>query len=91
MTKREKRLQKMRKSPRNITFDDLIRVLEDYGFVIRSGKGSHYSARVEINARVWTIAIVRPHGGKKYVYVGKVKETLEYLDEIEQWKGSRNE
>ena len=85
MTKREKRLQKMRRNPRNVTFDELMRVLEDYRFVIRQGKGSHYFANAVIGDRVWTETIVKSHGGKKYVHPKTIKRILRHIDEMDEW------
>lgn len=85
MTKKEKRLQKMRRNPRKVTFDELISVLEDYGFAIRQGKGSHYFARTEIQGRVWKETVDKPHGRRKYVNPIIVKRILQYLNELDQW------
>jgi predicted RNA binding protein YcfA (HicA-like mRNA interferase family) len=41
MTKREKRLEKIRRNPKAVSKDELDQVLNDYGFVRREGKGSH--------------------------------------------------
>ena len=83
MTKKEKRLQKMRQNPREVTFDELIHVLEDYGFIVRPGKGSHYSARAEIKNRVTTLTFAKPHSGQKHIHPVRVKKAIQYVDEIE--------
>lgn len=80
MTKREKRLQKIRQNPRNVSFDELQQVLEDYGFEQRKSKGtSHRFFHLKINERSWslTIPFKKPH--IKEVYV---KDALEAVDEI---------
>ena len=82
MTKKEKRLQKMRRNPRRVTFDELVSVLEDHGFNIRQRAGSHYFVDTQIGDRVWTVTIVKPHGGKKYIHPKAVKRILKYIDEM---------
>lgn len=89
MTKREKRLQKIRQNPRNVPFDDLKSVLEDYGFVMRTGKGtSHRFFFRKIGDRAWplTIPFKKPH--IKFVYV---KQALEAIDEIIELTGEDEE
>ena len=44
MPPRDRRLQRARENPQNVRFDDLCRIYEDHGFIIRSGRGSHYIA-----------------------------------------------
>lgn len=41
MTKREKRLERMARSPHNVSRRELVSLLESYGFVYRREKGSH--------------------------------------------------
>ena len=44
MPPRDRRLQRARRNPRNVSFDTLCRIYEDHGFTIRTGRGSHYIA-----------------------------------------------
>ena len=41
MTKRDKALRKMRNNPKEVRFNDLAKVLEEYGFKRRKTGGSH--------------------------------------------------
>ena len=82
MTKKEKRLQKIRRNPREVTFDELVSVLEDQGFNFRKGRGSHYFSDAQIGDRVWTVTIVKPHGDQKYIHPKAVKRILKYIDEM---------
>ena len=41
MSKKKKLLEKMRRNPRNIRFEELENLLLAYGFEKRAGKGSH--------------------------------------------------
>jgi predicted RNA binding protein YcfA (HicA-like mRNA interferase family) len=86
MTKSEKRLQKLRQNPLAVRFADLIKVLEDYGYNIREAKGSHHFVRIEIEGRIWTSTIVRPHGKKKSVDPRSIKVLLNQFEEIDAWR-----
>jgi hypothetical protein len=80
LTKREKRLQKIRQNPRNVSFGQLRQVLEDYGFVMRKSSGtSHLYFRAQAKGRVWTITIPfkKPHVKTSYV-----KMALKMIEEI---------
>jgi predicted RNA binding protein YcfA (HicA-like mRNA interferase family) len=41
--KRQRRRQKIARNPKNVRFEDLRRVLEDYDFELKRTKGSHHS------------------------------------------------
>ncbi len=82
MTKKEKRLRRMRQNPKNVRYDDLISVLLDYDFEVREGKGSHVFVQCQIGDNVWLETITRPHGNKKTVNQQGVKRLLKMLDEI---------
>ncbi len=43
MSRRQKRRLRIAQNPKNIRFEDLRRLLEDYGFELRRTKGSHNS------------------------------------------------
>jgi hypothetical protein len=86
MVKKEKRLQRMRQNPKTVTYDILVSVLQEHGFVITAGKGSHVDARIEVGGRIWRDTLVKPHGNKKYVSPAAVKKSLKHIDEIEAWK-----
>ncbi len=79
MSKREKRLQRILQNPKNVSFGDLRKVLEDYGFVLDRSSGSHHSFKVEIKGefRLFVVPYRRP---LKPVYV---KEALKLIEEIE--------
>ncbi len=80
MTKREKRLEKIRNNPKNVRFEDLDQVLRDYGFERRQpGSGSSHYVYIH---RVWpkyqlTVPYKRPFLKSHYV-----REVLKILDEI---------
>lgn len=79
MSKREKRLARIRQNTRNVPFQDLQQVLLDHGFVLRFTTGSHYVFKAETDERSWSLSVPfrKPH--LKEVYV---KKALEAIDEI---------
>jgi hypothetical protein len=78
MTKRDKQLERLRQSPKNVPFDTLRQVLEGHGFWLDRVVGSHYVFRAEVGTRVWrlTIPYNRP---VKIIYV---KQSLEAIDQV---------
>ncbi|MBL8132989.1 MAG: type II toxin-antitoxin system HicA family toxin [Anaerolineae bacterium] len=78
MSKREKRLQKLRHNPIGVSFEDLKRVLEDAGFVLDHATGSHHVFRMEISEHTFriTIPFARP---VKSIYV---KQAIALIDEM---------
>jgi len=75
MTRQEKALQKIRNNPRGVRFDDLVKVLEQYGFEIRKTGGSHH---VFIRGQYRVIVPFRKLHLLEYV----VKDALKILDRI---------
>jgi predicted RNA binding protein YcfA (HicA-like mRNA interferase family) len=82
MSKRKKRLQKLKQNPKNVSFEALRQVLEDYGFALERSSGSHHSFKVEING-VWTLFVVPYSRPVKLMYV---KDAIALIEEIEAQK-----
>jgi hypothetical protein len=78
MTKRQKRLERIRGNPKNVRFEELDRLLIDFGFSRRQPRGgsSHY-IYVRDKTRL-TIPMNRPH--LREVYVRQVLKLLEEID-----------
>jgi predicted RNA binding protein YcfA (HicA-like mRNA interferase family) len=57
VAKRDKRLQRLRKNPKDVSFDELKQVLEDYGFVDVRTSGSHHTFIARIGKRDWRITV----------------------------------
>lgn len=78
-TRRQKRRRKIAQNPKNVRFEDLRRLLEDYRFELKRTKGSHHSFVGLVGDQKVSIVIPfrRP---LKEVYV---KNVLRILDEIE--------
>lgn len=87
MAKRDKRLQKLRQNPRNVSLDELRPILEDYGFWLDRVVGSHYIFRAEIGGRSWKV-VIPFHKPIKIVYI---KQALIAMDEINQLDLSEGE
>jgi predicted RNA binding protein YcfA (HicA-like mRNA interferase family) len=78
VSKRKKRLERLRCNPHNVSLEDLRRVFEDYGFVFRQTVGSHYTFTVVIGGvtKLLVIPFSRP---VKSIYV---KRALAMIDQI---------
>jgi predicted RNA binding protein YcfA (HicA-like mRNA interferase family) len=77
MTKREKRLERIRRNPKHVSKDDVDYLLTDYGFVKREGKGSHTVYQHPDEA---TPIVVAAHGKHVPAYV--VKQVLAAIDRL---------
>lgn len=80
MTKRQKRLQKLRDNPLVVRFEELQQVLESYGFELDHVTGSHYIFRQQIGNVVLRVIIpfARP------VKSRYVKQALLAIEQAEQ-------
>lgn len=78
-SRRQKRRQKIAQNPKNVRFEDLRRLLEDYDFELKRSKGSHHSFVGYVGGE--KVSVVIPYRRPlKEVYVKKV---LDILNEIE--------
>lgn len=79
VSKREKRLQKIRNNPKHVSFKDLDLVLRDFGFTVsqRSRGSSHYVYM--LNEIVLTVPKKQPF--LKVVYVKKALLIIEGLND----------
>ena len=79
MTKRQKRLARIRQNPKNVTFEDLAQVLEDYGFELKRSKGSHhiFESVVDNKVRQLVIPYRKPH-----IKAVHVKKAINLIEEI---------
>jgi predicted RNA binding protein YcfA (HicA-like mRNA interferase family) len=76
MSRRDKLLQKMRQSPRNIRFDEVKVLLRYEGFVLFNRRGSHCTYHRQ-DGRL--LKVVRPHGGHKTCNPDDIRKILEAL------------
>ncbi len=73
VSKRDKRLGRIEANPKAVSFSDLCSALEAWGFVIRSGKGSHCVAAHRPSGTTITMAKRNP---MKRVYVENALEAI---------------
>lgn len=78
MARRSKRLDRIRNNPRDVSFDDLRRVLQDQGFVLLRSRGSHQVFAVPGTNPILTIAERDP---VKPPYVRKALAMIDSLEE----------
>lgn len=83
MSKRKKRLERIRQNPTNVRLDDLRRVLEDYGINYLQTTGSHHTFRYTVGGK--TELFVIPY--RRPVKVVYVKEALKIIDEVIEERG----
>jgi predicted RNA binding protein YcfA (HicA-like mRNA interferase family) len=76
VSRREKLLDKIRLSPRNVRFSEIEALLRYEGFVLFNQRGSH---RTYHRADGRLLTIVRPHGRRKTCYPEDVRKILEAL------------
>ena len=87
MTRRDKRFQRIAQNPRNVRFDELRRLLEDYGFELKRTRGSHHSFVGYIAGE--KVALVVPF--KKPLNPVYVKKALALIEQIEAEEHNRAE
>jgi len=76
MSRREKLLDKMRRSPQGIRFGEVQALLRHEGFVLFNRRGSHCTYH-RADGRLLTI--VRPHGKRKTCHPDDIRRLLEAL------------
>ncbi|MCI0348500.1 MAG: hypothetical protein L0Z53_03655, partial [Acidobacteriales bacterium] len=78
MSKRKKRLERIRQNPNNVSLNDLRLVLEDYGFEYKQSVGSHYTFSYVLGGqtKLFVVPFRRP---VKPIYV---KRALKLIDQI---------
>ena len=83
MSKRRKRLERIRQNPTNVSLDELRHVLEDYGFEYKQTVGSHYTFRYGLcgQTNVLVVPFRRP---LKPIYV---KRAVKLIDQMIQEQG----
>lgn len=75
MTKREKRLRKIFRNPKTVSFQELDRVLKDFGFLLRQpGSGSSHFIYTKCEIQI-SVPYKRPF--VREVYVKRVQELIE--------------
>jgi predicted RNA binding protein YcfA (HicA-like mRNA interferase family) len=83
LSKRQKRLERIRQNPHNVSLEALRQVLEDYGFEYRQTVGSHYTFGYKLSGqtKLFVVPFKRP---VKMVYV---KRAVKLIDALIQEQG----
>jgi len=76
MSRRDKLIEKMRRNPGNILFEEIESLLRYEGFVLFNQRGSHCTFH-RSDGKVLTV--VRPHGGRKTCHPKDISKLLEVL------------
>lgn len=89
MSKREKRLQKVRQNPKNVSIDELEQLLNDYGIQRDHTTGSHYIFRYTLDGQ--NVRLTIPY--RKPIKVIYIKEAIAAIDRIRvsEQKGDSHE
>jgi len=86
MSKREKQLEKIKNNPKNVTFDDLVSLLEYFGCIFREGKGSHFVyTHFCFGEEEHTLPRQKPMG---VIYVKKAIANIERIKECKEDDGN---
>lgn len=80
MTKLEKLIAKMTNNPKAVRFNDLVTVMDRYGWQLKeaTGGGSHVKFR---KPGTPSVVGVKPHGGRDYCAVELVEDCLRAIGE----------
>jgi hypothetical protein len=87
VSKKKKRLERMRRNKYNVSYGEFLMVLEEFGYVVRNAKGAHRGAKLNLKGHVWQLTFVEPHEGK-FVHHKDVERLLKHIDEIEALQGT---
>ena len=87
MSRRQKRLARLRQNPNNVLLDDLWTVLKEYGFEHKHTVGSHHTFAVIIKD-VSYLLVVPFHRPLKSIYV---KKALQLIDLVIAARGDQDE
>ncbi len=90
MSKRRKRLERLRQNPTNVSLDDLRHVLEDYGFVYKQTVGSHYifSYVLDGQTKLLVVPFKRP---LQPIYVKRAVKLIDQMIQQKEDDGSDDE
>ena len=87
MPRCEKLLEKARRSPANVRFGDLRRLVECFGFELARARGSHFNYKVP--GRKGTISLQEGKSGKAKRY--QIDQVLHYIDRLEDRTGEHED
>lgn len=83
MSKKQKRLQKLRQNAKNVSFDEIQQVLIDYGFYLSSINGSHHVFKAHEGDTTFRV-VIPLRKPIKPVYVDEVLQTIDAIELLRQ-------
>jgi predicted RNA binding protein YcfA (HicA-like mRNA interferase family) len=86
MAKKQDDITKLLSNKKSTRFDDLVRIMKQHGWELRSTKGSHHTYT---KAGFLPIMIVKPHANKKYCHPMDVNKVINALELEAQREGQR--
>ena len=81
MSKKDKLLEKFKRTPKNCTYREVVSLLEKHGFVVkeRAGKGSHSKVHHPLHKDLrWTLSKDKP------MSVFHIEEVVSLVEEVER-------
>lgn len=78
MSRKQKRLERLLQTPKDLTWDELISAMSALGFSVITKGGSHhdfYHSEKDILIK----EIVKPHGGSKHVKIVYLKKIIQHI------------
>lgn len=78
MSRKKKLFNKIKNNPKNVSYEELISLLEKYDCIIIDKNGSHFGVTHELADRTLTVPRHKPIG--KYY----VKDCLKLIEEVNQ-------
>lgn len=80
MTRKSKKTERARNNPEGVKYDDFCRIIELYGFVLRSSKGSHRTYELEGVPELVTIqprkCMARPYQVRNFFKIVDINELI---------------
>lgn len=83
MSRCAKLLDKARESPKNITFAELRRLVECYGFRLARTRGSHFNYVSPFGQRTLSLQVSKDGKAKRY----QLEQALQLIAQIEELTG----
>ncbi|MEI6126443.1 MAG: hypothetical protein WCQ99_07820 [Pseudomonadota bacterium] len=87
MSQKEKLLKKIKNSPRNVRIEELVRLMEYYGFVAKlSSKEGYFFTTPKLVGKILPRSAPIPHGRENKVLRVYVEKCLEAINMINEEK-----
>lgn len=81
MSRLKKLKQKLANNPRGIRYEELVRVLQDLGYIEARSRGSHHVFRPSGSGP--SLLVVKPHSGRPFCSEVDVRKVIALLEEVQ--------